>query len=75
MTTKASALTTEQIQAQNLVVARKEFKQGNTTAAVGNILTILEWEFKEVHPRLAEELNSLNATAMRGGNVTINSIK
>jgi hypothetical protein len=58
-----------------LVAARKQFSQGNTTGAIGNILTILEWEFKEIHPKLAQELNSLNATAMKQGNTTTTPAK
>ena len=65
------AITPEQIQEKNLIVARKQLNQGNVTGAVNNILSILEWEFKEVHPKLAQELESLNTTAMKGGNVTI----
>jgi hypothetical protein len=55
MTTEASALITSQIQEKNLVAARMQFNQGNTTGAVWNILPILEREFKEIHPKITQQ--------------------
>ena len=61
---QASAVTEEEIELKNLVQARKDLNSGNATAAIDNILLILEWEFKDVHPALAKLLES------RVGNMT-----
>ena len=62
--TQASAVSEEEIELKNLVQARKDLNSGNATAAIDNILLILEWEFKDVHPALAKLLES------RVGNMT-----
>ena len=59
---QAFAVTTAEIEEKNLKEARRALQEGNTTSAIDNILTILEWEFKEVHPR--------EAASSPGGNVT-----
>jgi formate/nitrite transporter FocA (FNT family) len=61
---QALAVTEEEIELKNLVQARKDLNSGNATAAIDNILLILEWEFKDVHPALAKLLES------RVGNMT-----
>ena len=58
----AFAQTAAEIEEKNLKEARRALQAGNTTSAIENILTILEWEFKEVHPR--------EAASSPGGNVT-----
>jgi hypothetical protein len=55
---QAFAVTEEEIELKNLVQARKDLNSGNATAAIDNILLILEWEFKDVHPALAKLLES-----------------
>ena len=59
---QAFAQTSAEIEEKNLKEARSALQDGNTTSAIDNILTILEWEFREVHPR--------EAASFPGGNVT-----
>jgi hypothetical protein len=59
---QSSSAQTEVIEEKNLVQAHKNLKEGNVTAAVSNILTILDWEFKEIHPRLAKQFEAENRT-------------
>lgn len=60
---QAFAQTAAEIEEKNLKEARAALRAGNTTAAIDNILTILEWEFKEVHPREAAQSPGGNVSA------------
>jgi hypothetical protein len=59
----AFAQTAAEIEEKNLREARSALQEGNTTSAIDNILTILEWEFKEVHPSEAAESPGGNVSA------------
>jgi hypothetical protein len=43
----ALAITAEEIQLKNLVQSHKDINSGNATAAIDNILAVLDWEFKK----------------------------
>ena len=58
-----SAQTTAQIEAKNLVAAHKNLQTGNNTGVLNNILTILDWQFKELHPKLEQQFQAANTTA------------
>lgn len=63
MSQLSSAQTAAQIESKNLVAAHKNLQTGNTTGAINNILSILDWEFKEVHPQLEKQFQAANTTA------------
>jgi hypothetical protein len=60
---EAFAQTAAEIEEQNLREARRALQDGNTTSAIENILTILEWEFREIHPSEAAESPGGNVSA------------
>jgi hypothetical protein len=60
---QALAITAAEIEEKYLKDARNALQNGNTTGAIRDILAILEWEFKEVHPRVAALPFEGNVTA------------
>jgi hypothetical protein len=63
MSQLSSAQTAAQIETKNLEAARKNLQTGNTTGVLNNIISILEWQFKELHPRVEQQFQAANATA------------
>ena len=60
---QAFAQTAAEIEEKNLREARSALQDGNITSAIENILTILEWEFREIHPSEAAESPGGNVSA------------
>jgi hypothetical protein len=63
MSQLSSAQTAAQIELKNLVAAHKNLQTGNTTGVLNNILSILDWQFKELHPQLEQQFKAANTTA------------
>lgn len=59
---QAFAVTAAEVEEKYLKDARNALQNGNTTGAIGDILAILEWEFKEVHPRVESYLGNVTAS-------------
>jgi hypothetical protein len=59
---QAFAVTAAEIQEKYLEDAQTAIQGGNTTGAIRDILAILEWEFKEVHPRVESYLGNVTAS-------------
>ena len=59
---KAFAVAAAEIQEKYLNDAQNALQNGNTTGAIRDILAILEWEFKEVHPRVESYLGNVTAS-------------
>ena len=59
---QAFAVAAAEIQEKYLNDAQNALQNGNTTGAIRDILAILEWEFKEVHPRVESYLGSVTAS-------------
>ena len=51
-----------EIQEKYLNDAQNALQNGNTTGAIRDIITIFEWEFKEVHPRVESYLGNVTAS-------------
>lgn len=59
---QAFAVAAAEIQEKYLNDAQNALQNGNTTGAIRDILAILEWEFKEVHPRVESYLGNVTAS-------------
>lgn len=59
---QAFAVAAAEIQEKYLEDAQLAIQGGNTTGAIRDILAILEWEFKEVHPRVESYLGNVTAS-------------
>ena len=59
---QAFAVVLAEIQEKYLNDAQNALQNGNTTGAIRDILAILEWEFKEVHPRVESYLGNVTAS-------------
>jgi hypothetical protein len=59
---QAYAVAAAEIQEKYLTDAHNALQNGNTTGAIRDILAILEWEFKEVHPRVESFLGNVTAS-------------
>jgi hypothetical protein len=59
---QAFAATAGEIEQKYLNDARNALENGNTTGAIRDILAILEWEFNEVHPKVASLLGNVTAS-------------
>lgn len=57
------AANVEDIRETYLQAAHNELEAGNTTGALQNILTILDWEFNEAYPSVETYLGNLSVTA------------
>lgn len=57
------AASAEDIRETYLQDAHNELEAGNTTGALQNILTILDWEFNEAYPSIETYLGNLSVTA------------
>ena len=63
MSQVSSAQTAAQVEEKNLLAAHKNLQTGNTTGAINNILSALDWQFKEFHPRLMKQfVEAVNST-------------
>lgn len=56
------AATAGEIEQKYLNDARNALENGNTTGAIRDILAILEWEFNEVHPKVASLMGNVTAS-------------
>lgn len=59
---QAFAATPGEIEQRYLNDARNALENGNTTGAIRDILAILEWEFNEVHPKVASLMGNVTAS-------------
>jgi hypothetical protein len=59
---QAFAVAAAEIQEKYLNDVQNALQNGNTTGAIRDILAILEWEFKEVHPRVESYLGNVTAS-------------
>jgi hypothetical protein len=59
---QAFAATAGEIEQKYLQDARNALQNDNTTGAIRDILAILEWEFNEVHPKVASLLGNVTAS-------------
>jgi hypothetical protein len=59
---QAFAVTAREIEQKYLNDARNALDNGNTTGAIRDILAILEWEFNEVHPKVASLMGNVTAS-------------
>jgi hypothetical protein len=59
---QAFAATAGEIEQKYLNDARTALENGNTTGAIRDILAILEWEFNEVHPKVASLMGNVTAS-------------
>lgn len=59
---QAFAATAGEIEEKYLNDARTALENGNTTGAIRDILAILEWEFNEVHPKIASNMGNVTAS-------------
>ncbi|HZD36392.1 MAG TPA: hypothetical protein VE130_14410 [Nitrososphaeraceae archaeon] len=57
------AANVEDIRETYLQDAHNALEAGNTTGALQNILTILDWEFNEAYPSVETYLGNLSVTA------------
>ena len=59
---QAFAATPGEIEEKYLSDARNALENGNTTGAIRDIIAILEWEFNEVHPKIASIMGNVTAS-------------
>ena len=59
---QAFAVTSAEIEEKYLKDALNALQNGNTTGTMPDILAVLDWEFKEVHPRVASYLGNVTAS-------------
>ena len=59
---QAYAVAAADIREKYLTEAHNALQSGNTTGAIRDILAILDWEFKEVHPRVESFLGNVTAS-------------
>lgn len=59
---QAFGATAGEIEEKYLNDAGTALENGNTTGAIRDILAILEWEFNEVHPKIASNMGNVTAS-------------